>query len=173
MSFGEFLWSLLVLYFMFFYFMMLFRIIGDLFSDRDTSGWAKTGWIIFLLLVPILALFVYLIARGDGMTERALAKWEAQDAAQKAYTRQAATAADDPTAKIARGSAAAEFRRDHECGVRQAQGEGAGLASSGDRESVCAYGANHRDTGPGSRASTTPMTVATMRANATAKSHPM
>ena len=62
---------------------------------------AKTGWIIFLLVVPIIAVFVYLIARGDGMTERALAKWEKQDAAQQAYIRQTAGAADDPTAKIA------------------------------------------------------------------------
>jgi len=84
MSFGEFLWSAAVLYFMFFYFMMLFRIVGDLFSDPEPSGIEKVGWILFLLLVPIVALFVYLIARGNGMTERALVKWKAQNAAQRA-----------------------------------------------------------------------------------------
>ena len=101
MSFGEFLWGLLVIYFMFFYFVALFRVIGDLFSDREASGWAKAGWLIFLLVVPIIALLVYLIARGDGMTERAMAKLEAQDKAQQEYIRQAAGAGDDPTAKIA------------------------------------------------------------------------
>ena len=64
MDLGDFLWSLLVIYFIFFYFMILFRIIGDLFSDHDTSGLAKTVWIIFLLFVPFLAMFIYLIVAG-------------------------------------------------------------------------------------------------------------
>ena len=42
MSLGEFFWSLLVIYAMFFYFMILFRVVGDLFSDHDTSGVMKT-----------------------------------------------------------------------------------------------------------------------------------
>ena len=84
MSFGEFLWTLAAFYFIFFYFMMLFRIVGDLFSDPEASGGAKVGWIIFLLVVPIFALFVYLIARGDGMTQRAMGKMKAADAAQRA-----------------------------------------------------------------------------------------
>ena len=83
MSFGEFLWTLAAFYFLFFYFMMLFRIIGDLFSDPETSGAAKVGWIIFLLLVPIIALFVYLIARGEGMTQRSMVKVMAADAAHR------------------------------------------------------------------------------------------
>jgi hypothetical protein len=102
MSFGEFLWSLLVIYFIFFYFMILFRIIGDLFSDHDTSGWAKTGWIIFLLVVPFIAIFVYLVARGQGMTERAMAQAQAQNAAQQDYIRSVAGSGDDSTAQIAK-----------------------------------------------------------------------
>ena len=68
---GEFLWSLLVIYFIIFYFMLLFRILGDLFGDHELSGWAKTGWIIFMLILPFLSIFVYLIVRGKGMYERA------------------------------------------------------------------------------------------------------
>ena len=102
MDLGDFLWSLLVIYFIFFYFMMLFRILGDLFSDDETSGLAKTGWIIFLLLVPFISIFVYLIARGRGMTERAMASAQATDAAQQAYIREAAGNAGDPTAQIAK-----------------------------------------------------------------------
>ena len=54
MDLGDFLWTLLVVYFIFFFFMILFRIIGDLFSDHETSGWEKTLWILFLLLLPWL-----------------------------------------------------------------------------------------------------------------------
>jgi uncharacterized membrane protein YcjF (UPF0283 family) len=104
MSFGEFLWAMLAFYFIFFYFMILFRVISDLFSDHEASGWAKTGWLIFLLVLPFIALCVYLITRGKAMTERAMAQASAQDAAQKEYIRQAAGTTDDPTAQIARAN---------------------------------------------------------------------
>ena len=103
MDFGEFLWTLLVFYFIFFYFIVLFRILGDLFSDHDTSGWAKAGWIIFLLLVPFLSMFIYLIARGKGMTERAIAAQQAMESAQQDYIRQTAGTGGDPASQIANG----------------------------------------------------------------------
>jgi hypothetical protein len=89
-SLGDFLWSLLVIYFIFFYFMILFRILGDLFSDHELSGLGKTVWIIFLLLVPFIAIFVYLITRGKEMSERAIAQSQAADAQQQDYIRQVA-----------------------------------------------------------------------------------
>jgi hypothetical protein len=72
-SFGDFLWGLLVFYFIFFYCMTLFWILRDLFSDHGMSGLGKTGWLIALLVVPFLAMFVYLISRGTAMTERSMA----------------------------------------------------------------------------------------------------
>lgn len=107
MDLGDFLWSLLVIYFIFFYFMLLFRILGDLFSDHDLSGWAKTGWIIFLLFFPFLAIFVYLIARGKGMYERAAARAQNAQAAQQDYIRQVAGTSGtgtDPATQIAKGN---------------------------------------------------------------------
>ena len=59
MDFGDFLWSLLIFYFIFFYFMILFRVIGDLFSNKEASGLNKTLWLLFLLFLPFLALFIY------------------------------------------------------------------------------------------------------------------
>jgi hypothetical protein len=101
---GDFLWSLLVFYFIFFYFMILFRILGDLFSDHEVSGVGKTGWIIFLLLVPFIAIFVYLITRGKGMTERAMAQAQAVNADQQEYIRRVAgSRSSDPAAQIAKG----------------------------------------------------------------------
>ena len=106
MDLGDFLWSLLVIYFIFFYFMLLFRILSDLFSDHDLSGWAKTGWIIFLLFFPFLAIFVYLIARGKGMYERSAAHAHNALVAEQDYIRQVAGtsgAGADPATQIAKG----------------------------------------------------------------------
>jgi hypothetical protein len=105
MDFGDFLWSLLIIYFIFFYFMLLFRILSDLFSDHDTSGFAKAMWIIFLLFFPFIAMIVYLIARGRSMTERAIAASQAANEQQQEYIRRVAASGGDsgPAAQIAKG----------------------------------------------------------------------
>ena len=69
-SFGEFLWSLLIIFFMIVYFVILFQVVFDLFRDHELSGWAKAGWLLFIIVLPFLGLFVYLIVRGQGMAER-------------------------------------------------------------------------------------------------------
>jgi hypothetical protein len=51
---------------------ILISIISDLFRDHEMSGWAKGIWIIFLIFIPFLSALVYLIARGDGMRDRAI-----------------------------------------------------------------------------------------------------
>jgi phosphoglycerol transferase MdoB-like AlkP superfamily enzyme len=102
MDLGDFLWSLLVIYFIFFYFMILFRVIGDLFSDKEASGASKALWVVFLLFLPFLALFIYLITKGKAMNERAMARAEEMNAAQQDYIRSVAGTSDDPTAKIAK-----------------------------------------------------------------------
>ena len=69
------------------------------------SGWAKTGWIIFMLVLPFLSIFVYLIVRGKGMYERASVRAQAAAEAQQDYIRQVAGssgAAADPSAQIAK-----------------------------------------------------------------------
>ena len=102
MSLGEFFWTLLVIYAMFFYFMILFRVIGDLFSDKDTSGVMKTVWLIALVLLPFITIFVYLITRGSAMNQRAIERARDIDQAQQAYIREAAGsgAGADPASQI-------------------------------------------------------------------------
>lgn len=65
-------WFLVLMYWFFFfaYLVILWQILGDLFRDREASGWAKAGWVVFLVVLPYLAALVYLIARGKGMAER-------------------------------------------------------------------------------------------------------
>jgi ABC-type multidrug transport system fused ATPase/permease subunit len=98
-SFGEFLWSLVIIFFMIVYFVILFQVVFDLFRDRELSGWAKAGWLIFIIVLPFLGLFVYLIVRGQGMAERS-AKDQA-DAKQELDTYVRETAGSGPTTEIA------------------------------------------------------------------------
>jgi len=62
------------------FFMLLFRVIGDIFRRDDLSGLGKTGWLIFVILVPFLGVFIYLITQNDGMTERQLGQARARQA---------------------------------------------------------------------------------------------
>ena len=70
-SFGEFLWSLVIIFFMIVFFVILFQVLIDLFRSPDLSGWAKAGWTLFIIILPFLGLLIYLIVRGQGMSERA------------------------------------------------------------------------------------------------------
>lgn len=49
---------------------LLFRIVVDIFRDDTMGGWAKTGWLIFVLILPFLGVFVYVCVRGGGMGRR-------------------------------------------------------------------------------------------------------
>jgi hypothetical protein len=72
-SFGEFLWSLLIIFFMIAFFVILFHVLIDVFRSHDLSGVAKAVWLIFIIILPFIGLLVYLIVRGDGMRHRDIA----------------------------------------------------------------------------------------------------
>jgi len=74
MSFGEVVWLIVITFAFVAYLMVLFAILGDLFRDRDTSGWVKALWIVALIVFPYLSAFVYVVARGRGMAERRVAE---------------------------------------------------------------------------------------------------
>lgn len=90
MQFGEFLWSLLVIFFMIMYFMILFSVVIDLFRNHQMGGFAKALWIIFLIFIPLLSLLIYVIVYGKSMAQRQqTAVVEAQQE-QDAYIKQVA-----------------------------------------------------------------------------------
>ena len=66
------LWTLLVFFIWVAWFMLLFHIVGDVFRRRDISGGKKTIWLLFILFVPFLGTFAYLIANNQEMAERDL-----------------------------------------------------------------------------------------------------
>jgi hypothetical protein len=61
-----------------------------LFRDRELSGWAKAAWTIFIIVLPFLGLFVYVIARGRGMAERRVKAVQRSQAELDAYVRETA-----------------------------------------------------------------------------------
>ena len=71
-TFGHLLLTVLEVFLLVAWFWILVTIIGDLFRDHEVSGWGKALWVLFLIVLPILGTLIYLIARGDGMRERAV-----------------------------------------------------------------------------------------------------
>ena len=84
-------WTLLWFFLWFAWIVLLFRVIGDIFRSRDMGGWGKALWSIFVILVPFLGVFVYVIARGHSMSERDVAQVQAQDVAFRSYVQDAAS----------------------------------------------------------------------------------
>jgi hypothetical protein len=66
---------------------LLVRILLDIFRSRDLGGWGKAGWSLFVIVLPFLGVFVYLIARGDKMGEHEVADAQTQEEAFRAYAR--------------------------------------------------------------------------------------
>jgi hypothetical protein len=81
------LWSMLVFFLWISWFLLLFHIIGDVFRRRDASGVKKTVWLIFLVLVPFLGVFVYLIVNSDDMARRSIEQAEAARSEMDNYVR--------------------------------------------------------------------------------------
>jgi ABC-type multidrug transport system fused ATPase/permease subunit len=77
---------------------LLITVFIDIFRSRDMGGWAKALWVIFVIILPFLGVFVYLIARGGKMHERAAAEAAQQQQAFDTYVRQAAGAEGADTA---------------------------------------------------------------------------
>jgi hypothetical protein len=66
------------------------RIVFDIFAGRDLSGWGKAAWTVFVVVLPFLGIFCYLIVRGNDMQERRVPGRRARDDAYPAYPRDGA-----------------------------------------------------------------------------------
>jgi hypothetical protein len=87
---GQILWDILWLFTFIIWFWLLITVFGDIFRDHDLGGVAKTLWIIFVIVLPYLGVFVYLIARGKGMAERNMAAMANAQQAQADYIKSVA-----------------------------------------------------------------------------------
>jgi hypothetical protein len=95
------LWTMLVIFAWVIWFWLLITVFADLFRRHDISGWGKAGWTLFVIVLPFLGVFVYLIAQGQQMAERRNADAKASRAAFDDYVR-SVSAESGPSDQIAR-----------------------------------------------------------------------
>jgi hypothetical protein len=96
-------WSMLWFFMFFAWIWLLIKVFADIFR-LDSSGWAKAGWTIFVVILPMLGVLVYLIAQGGGMAQRDMQQAAAIAAAQRSYIQEAAgssASAADELSKLA------------------------------------------------------------------------
>ena len=94
-------WTMLVFFAWVIWFWLMITIFGDIFRRRDASGFTKVLWTIFVIVLPFLGVFIYMIVNHDGMAERNVRQVEAARAQSDAYIRSVAGS----------GGAAAEIER--------------------------------------------------------------
>ncbi len=87
---GQVFLSMLEFFFFIIWIWLLIVIFADIFRSRDLSGWAKALWTIFVVILPYIGVFIYLIVRGHSMHERAAEQAQAQDAAMRKYVQSVA-----------------------------------------------------------------------------------
>jgi Short C-terminal domain/Phospholipase_D-nuclease N-terminal len=68
------LWTFVLFFALLIYFWLLITVFSDLFRRHDVSGWAKTGWTVFLLVLPMIGCLTYLITQGRSMADRNVAQ---------------------------------------------------------------------------------------------------
>ena len=113
---GQVFLSMMYFFLFFVWIWLLITVFADIFRSHDLSGGLKAFWVIFVIVLPYLGVFVYLIARGSKMHEHAVENMQAQDSAARAYIREAATSPADELSKLADLKASgvideAEFQR--------------------------------------------------------------
>jgi Short C-terminal domain/Phospholipase_D-nuclease N-terminal len=79
---------------------LLIVVFSDIFRSRDLGGGAKMLWVIFVIILPFLGIFVYLIARGGKMHERAAAQAGQQQQAFDAYVKETAGTGGDSAEQL-------------------------------------------------------------------------
>jgi ABC-type multidrug transport system fused ATPase/permease subunit len=89
---GDALLTVLEIFLLVAWFWILITVIGDLFRDHEMSGWGKAAWTFFLIILPFLGVFIYLIARGEGMRDRAAREQAEARRHMDAYIRETAGA---------------------------------------------------------------------------------
>ena len=99
---GQVFWSMLWFFLFFIWIWLLIVIFGDIFRSDDLSGWGKALWSIFIIFLPYLGVFVYLIARGHKMQEHSMKAAQAQEAALRDYVQNVAGSGGGSADEIAR-----------------------------------------------------------------------
>jgi hypothetical protein len=89
-TFLDVMWTMIVFFLWVAWFWLLFTVFADIFRRSDLSGWGKTGWLIFTLVLPFLGVFIYLITQSAGMNQRNLERTQRQRVQLDEYVRETA-----------------------------------------------------------------------------------
>ena len=84
------LWTMFIFFLWIIWFWLLFTVFVDVFRRHDIGGGKKALWLIFVIILPFLGVFIYIIVENDGMTQRNLDRAKAQQAQFDSYVRETA-----------------------------------------------------------------------------------
>ena len=90
LPFLEVLWTMILFFAWLAWLWIVVTVLVDLFRRDDIGGWGKAGWVVFVIVLPLLGVLVYLIAQHDGMRERGIKEVRAQREELDQYVRMAA-----------------------------------------------------------------------------------
>jgi hypothetical protein len=93
------LWTMFIFFLWVVWFWLLFTVFIDVFRRHDIGGGKKALWLIFVIILPFLGVFIYIIVENDGMTKRNLERAQAQRTQFDDYVRE--TASGGASAEIA------------------------------------------------------------------------
>jgi hypothetical protein len=101
---GQVFWSFVWFTLFFIWIWLLIMVFSDVFRSPDLNGWSKAIWTIFIIVLPYLGVFVYLIARGHKMSEHAVAQAKAADEAQRSYIQSVTQSSSSPADELAKAA---------------------------------------------------------------------
>ena len=98
------IWTMFVFFLFIFWLMIVFKVIIDIFRRKDVGGGSKTMWLIFVIFLPFLGVFMYLITQGQHMAERDAEQMMAQKHELDEYVRGVAGSGGGAAGEIAQAS---------------------------------------------------------------------
>jgi len=100
---GQVLWSILWFFLFLVWFWLIIMIFTDLIRSDDLNGWVKAIWALAIIFLPYLGILIYLIVRGGGMSDRAMAQAKQQQESMNSYIREtsAPSSSADELTKLA------------------------------------------------------------------------
>ena len=95
-------WTILIIFLWVIWFWILITIFIDIFRSHDLNGWEKALWFIFVLILPLIGVLVYLIARGGKMHEHAARDAQVQEQQFRQYVQEAAGSGQSTADQLAK-----------------------------------------------------------------------
>lgn len=95
-------WTMIIFFMWVIWIWILVTVLIDVFRRHDIGGWSKALWTLFMIVLPFLGVFIYLISQGKGMAERRADEIRASQASFDSYVRDVASSESSPSDQIAK-----------------------------------------------------------------------